>query len=521
MNNNQLNEKIVEVSKTIFSYCMAKPPNREEAGDLSQDILCELIKSAKNIRDDNAFYGFMWAVADNVYKQWCRKKARNNTCELTDDIPSEEEPFAFEEDNNDIFLLRRELTLLSEKYRHATILYYIERKSCSEISQALAISESMVKYLLFKSRKILKEGMNMERKLGTLSYNPKSLIPMYSGEGTNYFLDFMQSKIRQNIIGACYNDSLTPQQISLETGIPLPYLDDEIDALTEKKLLIKEGNHYKTNIIIITVDCDNELAANAANFHEQIAEATNNFISAHLSELTKIAFIGSDFSENSLRWLFATLIFRAAMNCNTGITASDMPTTAWGEKAYLFCTEKTPRTSRQIFAYSRMNSKDKDTLLFFDYRPKPNGDHHDFFGNARYINLLCDIAKGKSEGFSEYDLEAIAEMIRLGYVYKSGANYKLALPIFTSKQYEKAYALVKKFVDEKLADILGALNSSAVKILSNHTPKHLQEQVPGIAALDKFINAISVPAAVMIEKNYLSTDWRVLEMPTNFVILNR
>ncbi|MBR6637591.1 MAG: sigma-70 family RNA polymerase sigma factor, partial [Lachnospiraceae bacterium] len=220
MNNNQLNEKIVEVSKTIFSYCMAKTPNRDEAEDLSQDIIYELMKSSKNLRDDNAFYGFMWAVADNVYKQWCRKKARNNICELTDDIPEKENPFEFDDDNNDIFLLRRELSLLSEKYRHATILYYIEQKTCSEISQSLAISESMVKYLLFKSRKILKEGMNMERKLGELSYNPKSLIPMYSGEGPNYFWDFMQSKIRQNIIGACYNDSLTPQQISLETGIP-------------------------------------------------------------------------------------------------------------------------------------------------------------------------------------------------------------------------------------------------------------------------------------------------------------
>lgn len=521
MNNNQLNEKIIEVSKTIFSYCMAKTPNRDEAEDLSQDIIYELMKSSKNLRDDNAFYGFMWAVADNVYKQWCRKKARNNICELTDDIPEKENPFEFDEDNNDIFLLRRELSLLSEKYRHATILYYIYKKSCSEISQSLAISESMVKYLLFKSRKILKEGMNMERKLGELSYNPKDLIPMYSGEGPNYFWDFMQSKIRQNIIGACYNDSLTPQQISLETGIPLPYLDDEIEALTQKNLIIKDGKHYKTNIIVITSDCNNELDRNAAVYHTKIADGINDFISANLSELKAIGFIGSDFSENSMRWILATLIFRATMNCNAGITLPDMPTTVWGEKAYLFCTEKTPETNEQIFAYSGMNSKDKDALLFFDYRPNPNGDHHDFFGNDRYINILCDIAKGKSESFSEYDLEAVAEMIRLGYVKKAEDTFKLALPIFTNEQYEKAYALAKKFVDEELSNILNNLNSSAVKILSNHTPKHLQEQVSGIAALAKFINAISVPATVMIEKNYLSTDWKVLEMPTNFVILNK
>ena len=521
MNNNQLNEKIVEVSKTIFSYCMAKTPNRDEAEDLSQDIIYELMKSSKNLRDDNAFYGFMWAVADNVYKQWCRKKARNNICELTDDIPEKENPFEFDDDNNDIFLLRRELSLLSEKYRHATILYYIEQKTCSEISQSLAISESMVKYLLFKSRKILKEGMNMERKLGELSYNPKSLIPMYSGEGPNYFWDFMQSKIRQNIIGACYNDSLTPQQISLETGIPLPYLDDEIEALTQKNLLIKDGKHYKTNIIVITTDCMNELDRNAATYHEKITIATNDFISSHLTELKEIGFTGSDFSKNSMRWILATLIFRAMMNYNTGDKAPEMPKTAWGEKAYLFCTEKTPDTSAQTFAYSGMNSKDNDALLFLDYRPKLHGDHHDFYGNDRYVNIICDIAKGKYDAFSEYDLEAVAEMIRLGYVKKADDSFKLALPIFTNAQYEKAYALAKKFVDEELSDILSDLNSSAIKILSNHTPKHLQDQVTGIAAMDKFIHAISIPATIMIEKNYLSTDWKVLEMPTNFIILNK
>ena len=154
MNEIELHEKIAEISKTIFSYCMAKTPTREEAEDLSQDILYELIKSAENIRDEKAFYAFMWGVAGNVYKQWYRKKLKNNTCELTEDIASNDN--FLENDSSHIYLLRRELALLSEKYRKATILYYIEGHSCSEISSALAISESMVKYLLFKSRKILK-----------------------------------------------------------------------------------------------------------------------------------------------------------------------------------------------------------------------------------------------------------------------------------------------------------------------------------------------------------------------------
>lgn len=181
MEKHELDLKIAEASKSILSYCMTRTNNHFEAEDLSQDILAEIIKSAQNIRDPKAFYGFMWSVADNVYKQWCKKKHRRKECKLSEDIRDESDIACDTEakisKDTDIFLLRRELALLNEKYRKALILYYLENKSCSQISQLLAVSESMVKYLLFKSRKILKESMNMERKLGELSYNPKKLFP--------------------------------------------------------------------------------------------------------------------------------------------------------------------------------------------------------------------------------------------------------------------------------------------------------------------------------------------------------
>lgn len=76
MDENWLHEKIAEISRTIYSYCRAKTPSQQDAEDLSQDILLELTKSVGNIRNDKAFYAFMWGVAGNVYKQWCRKQKK-------------------------------------------------------------------------------------------------------------------------------------------------------------------------------------------------------------------------------------------------------------------------------------------------------------------------------------------------------------------------------------------------------------------------------------------------------------
>ena len=512
----ELNEKIAEVSKTIFSYCMAKTPTREEAEDLSQEILYELIKSAENIRDDKAFYAFMWGVAGNVYKQWYRKKLKNNTCELTEDIASDDE--STEDDNSDIYLLRRELTLLSEKYRKATILYYIDGCSCSEISSALAISESMVKYLLFKSRKILKEGMSMERNLGELSYNPKTLIPMYSGQGPNQFWEFMQSKIRQNIVSACYNDALTVQQISLETGIPLPYLDDEIKALEEKQIIIKEGTHYKANVVIITSECADEIGRAVAKYHEQIADKTMTFISDKLNEYKNLNFAGRDFSDNTLCWQLATILFRMICGVDCSDTM-DAPKTGWGESAYLWCVEKL--NEKHIFSYCGVDDRHGNSLYFFDYWKggKGKGDHHDFYGNERYINIFCDICRGEKLNFSEYDLEAVAEMIKKGYVVKDDETYRATVPVYTSEQYLKVIHTVKEFISAELAIIIREMDKTAAKILSAHTPKHLQNQVNSIASMDKFVNAVCIPATILMDRQFLSIAWHPLEMPTTYVVL--
>ena len=356
----------------------------------------------------------------------------------------------------------------------------------------------------------------MERNLGELSYNPKTLIPMYSGHGPNYFWQFMQSKIRQNIVSACYNDSLTVQQISLETGIPLPYLDDEIKALEDKQILIRDGKHYKTNVIIISSECADEMERAVTKYHEQIADKMEAFLSDKINEYKKIGFVGHDFSNNTLRWQLATILFRMISGVDCGGTI-DAPKTGWGELAYLWCVEKL--NEKHIFSYCGVDGKHGDSLYFFDYWKGGKGDHRDFYGNDRYINLFCDICHGEKLMHSEYDLEAIAEMIKKGYVVKENDSYRATVPVYTAAQYTAVMNIVKDFIHTEFVSLIQEMDKTAAKILSSHTPKHLQNQVAGIAAMDKFVNAVCIPATILIEKQVLNTAWHPLEMPTTYVVL--
>lgn len=210
MNKTELDAQLADVSKSLMSYCTARTSNQYDAEDLAQDIFLELLRAAPNLRDDNAFYGFMWSVAHRVYCRWYKNKQRCREYALGDDIMNSSvdcntdrgaSPVVFGLDESDldridtaddVYLLRRELALLSQQFRRASILYYSDGRSCAEIAGELSVSESMVKYLLFRSRQIIKEGMNMERKLGELSYNPKKAAAALQRRGTELFLQLYE-----------------------------------------------------------------------------------------------------------------------------------------------------------------------------------------------------------------------------------------------------------------------------------------------------------------------------------------
>ena len=360
----------------------------------------------------------------------------------------------------------------------------------------------------------------MERKLGTLSYDPKTLIPMYSGEGPNQFWSFMQSKIRQNIVGACYNDALTPQQISLETGIPLPYLDDEIKELTEKQILISEGPRYKTNVIIITADCRREIDTVSEKYCRRLAVEMAAYLDANMPAYKEIGFRGSDYSDTTLRWQLIIPVFREIMHHDAALEAA-CPVTGWGEHACLRFVEASAYSQSQYaFNYSTLSSTRGDSVLFYDYLPNPYGLHNDFYGNQRYVNILCDIARGDCVKFGEYDLEAVAEMIRMGYVRKEGDGFAVNMPVYTAEQYARVQEMAQTFVTEIVGQTVAELLAASTAVMREHTPKHLQSQVELVAYVEKHLNAVSTPALRMIEEGKLVPNWHMGEMPTTCIVLN-
>ena len=60
---------------------------------------------------------------------------------------------------------------------------------------------------------------------------------------------------------------------------------------------------------------------------------------------------------------------------------------------------------------------------------------------------------------------------------------------------------------------------NAVRILREHTPKHLRDQASGIAGTDLFVNGCCIPAEKMISSGVLSTEWIPGELPGTVMVL--
>ncbi|MBQ6932387.1 MAG: RNA polymerase sigma factor [Clostridia bacterium] len=507
MDKTELDSKITQAAKTILSYCITRTSNRFEAEDLAQEIMLEIYKSAHNIRNPQAFYGFMWSVAGNVYKQWCRKKTKANECELTDNLIDSQELFA---DESEVGLLRRELSLLCEKYRKAVVLYYVENKSCLQISEHLAISESMVKYLLFKSRQILKEGMNMERIYGQQSYNPKELSVLYWGNGKNTYNSLYENRIAQNVLFACYNDRLTAEEISLELGIALPYIEDMLKELVECEVLLLDGRKYYTNIVIFTSDCAVEVANKTREFRNNISQT--------LSELI----VKSELS-NSEAWLtVCCVLYKAIFENLQSEVDIELPENKFGENCIVWAVEKTSDSMRNKgfeFGVSNTESDNGDRVQFFDFTVNGEMVHHSFYSSKTFTNVFTDIAKGKTDFENEFDKVAVAELVKKGYVLNDNGKLTVNVPVFTKEEFERFESRLDGAVEavEKNAE---KIMNEAERIIKNYIPVRLKKQAYTMAYFRVFEEAISLPVGTLAENKILYPYNGSGLLPTTYIVLN-
>lgn len=482
----------------IFAFALKRTINREDAEDLSQEIVFEILRSSASVKDSKAIYGWLWAIAKNTWKRRLYKK-NNQPVESFDcfnmvlfDNSAELEDIVIAKD--DINLLRREIALLSQIQRNVTILYYIEERTCDEISEILNISRGMVKQHLFKVRKILKEGMDVVREIGEKSYNPKDFVFGFWGElGTVYFKMF-ERKIPKNIVMSAYQKPITIEEMSVDIGIPRPYLEDELKILLDGDVITQKKNErYQTNFIIILKDLQERIDKVLANKCQLLAVKLLESFNRSENEIRSIGFIGSDFIWEKLLWTFIPVSIFSALNKIQFETLYEPPLLKTGIRGWPNARER----KAEAWDFGVYNHNNPDSNLGYwscNFHISPKCTSHYFGPNDNELGLLDTLHDGGRDisGFSEKELEIAAALIDQGFIKKDNQRCTPNFIGFDNQSFSELTRLENRertFVYDELKQMLCTI----VNLLNKEVPEHLKEQVEAHA----FLSLLYVVSHVM------------------------
>ena len=200
---------------------------------MTQDIALNILTALNGKTIPTNFSAWVWKIARNRYSVWADKKHRRAESVTGNHIADYEIP----DENADILekvihseqlaRLREELAFISGDYRDIIVAFYIEDRSVRDIAEGLSLSQDTVKQRLHRARKILKEGMNMAREFGRLSFKPENITFSNSGKFgmMNEPWIYLNRILCKNILLAAYRTPSTAEELAIEVGVALPYME--------------------------------------------------------------------------------------------------------------------------------------------------------------------------------------------------------------------------------------------------------------------------------------------------------
>ena len=470
MTANEYREQIEMMSKSMFRYCLSRTGSYHDAEDLAQEIMLISCKGEQSFENEKAFYAFVWRTADNILKGWYRSRRETAELDVTISDGSWEALEEQAQENEQLRLITRELSLLNSNYRKAMVAYYVDGMSVREISERFGITQSMVKYLLFQSRKKIKEGTVMERDFGKLSYDPVELLLAFWGTNNNYYGKF-DDKLGQNILMCCYYDKQSEEQIALQLGVSTAYLEDELKKLTEYGLLTVKNGFYQTNVPIITNDIFAEIEKSNKTAVSDISKLISNEIEAIIGDVRALGFYGSDAPDNTLKWMLMSLILHLAyIDMAQGEMPFDFPTDVFGEKCFRFFVEKNTSDPYSVGTSARWSSE--GMILFWDVLI--NGDRlHPRVTDTRADMLVTLLSRQPQ---TDNEKLVCSELLELGLAEKTNEGIKPNFPCMTKEQGDALNEMIEDIGGEICESILSRTDSIK-KILLDHAPQHLADYV--------------------------------------------
>lgn len=509
MTDTRASDLISENLTAIYGFAFARLYDKDQVEDLTGEIIYEILRSAKNLDNDEAFWGFAWRIAENTFRKFIKRNALRKTAEdLSEEdqwLEPEHSPAELyieeEEKNEQLYLLRRELSLLAKTHREVCIAYYIDNKSCSQIAKEQKISVDMVKYHLFKTRKLLKEGIGMTRKLGEKSYNPGTFRINFWGD-YNKYSQYFDRKLPGSIVLAAYHTALSAEELSMELGVAMPYLEEEIETLEHIGVLKKVGTKYQTNLVIITEEYEERFAKLTESSYTNIANEIFGKAKEILPEIRKLDFNGRGYDDNRL--LFAILnmaMVRGYSKAKERSPMNPLPPLPLSCHGWIWGHDNDYVNHR--FYGIAMESWNSEGTAFFsveNYKVIKSCQMFDHSGFKMKTEAMCDAILGKT---ADKRNDTIPQLIQAGFINCTDGILSANFSVFDQSTYDTVCKLIAP-ISNLASDCMIDISDKAETVLKDYVPASVKDQCADIVKIHHRLDVTAILLENLINSGKLT-----------------
>lgn len=276
MKKQEADKIVTEYLTKLYGFVIKKSFSYDEAEELCSDIISELYPSLLKADEIHNMDGYIWRISEHVYSKYVSSKKRHQGISIDEMEISFMDNYEFEETEEEMLRLRREIAFLTKTRRKIVFSYYYENKGIPVIAKEINTPEGTVKWHLSKARNEMKEGFTMERKIGKLGMKPiEATCFGHSGNpGTNGGPEYyLKDSLNLNIVYSVYHNPKTKEEIAEELGVTPVFIDEKIDFLESNGFLVRQaGGRFTTYVRFCPEEYSLEQQENSLKKQLEIAE---------------------------------------------------------------------------------------------------------------------------------------------------------------------------------------------------------------------------------------------------------
>lgn len=149
--------------RPVFAYLYRLLGNRSAAEDLTQETFARLISRIQTYRFPQPFKPWLYTIAHNLYKDYCKRSANRTTVPVAEPVsPAAAEPYDISERITDRAEVIDAVRTLDPALQEVLLLRYYQDLKVDEIAAVVGVPSGTVKFRLFNSLQKLRRLLTNE-----------------------------------------------------------------------------------------------------------------------------------------------------------------------------------------------------------------------------------------------------------------------------------------------------------------------------------------------------------------------